>query len=137
MQTAENQVLLVINSGSSSLKFSISSIASPPQVLYRGQITSIGKTGNFQVDNQQGDRQEEQPITVADHEQAVLFLLEWLDRKAATLDIVVAGHRVVHGGERYHAPERVTDEVMAYLHSLIPLAHNHQPACRALLLCRN
>ena len=128
MQTPSNHVLLVINSGSSSLKFLITKIESPSQTLYRGQISAIGKTGHFWINDHQDSRLHEESISVADHEQALLALLNWLGRKAAELEIIAAGHRVVHGGTRFHAPVLVTDNVIAYLHTLIPLAPNHQPA---------
>ncbi|HEX20528.1 MAG TPA: hypothetical protein ENG78_06900 [Acidiferrobacteraceae bacterium] len=128
MQNAPDQVLLVINSGSSSLKFSINKIASPLQTLYRGEITAIGETSRFQVNDHQNNRLHEHPITVSDHAQAVRVLLDWLEKEAANVEIIAAGHRVVHGGIRFHAPVLITEEVIAYLHILIPLAPSHQSA---------
>lgn len=128
MQSVSNQVLLVINSGSSSLKFTIKEITSPLKTLYRGRITSIGKTGRFQVNDRHGNLLQEHPTTVADHEQAVRVFLDWLDKEASALEIIAAGHRVVHGGTRFHEPVLITDDVIACLESLIPLAPNHQPA---------
>jgi len=128
MQTASNQVLLIINSGSSSLKFSINKIASPLQVFYHGEMTAIGEAGHFHVDDQKDNRLFEQPITVSDHDQALRVLLDWLDKQAAKLEIIAAGHRIVHGGIRFHSPVLITDDVIDYLHTLIPLAPNHQPA---------
>lgn len=65
---------------------------------------------------------------VSNHGKALGVLLNWLAIKATSLEIVAAGHRVVHGGSCFHEPVLITDNVITYLESLIPLAPNHQPA---------
>lgn len=127
MQIAPNQVLLIINSGSSSLKFAIYRLEESLQMLYRGEITAIGTSGHFRINDHQGHPVQEQTLTLTDHEQAMARILDWLDREAA-LDIIAAGHRVVHGGARFHEPVLINDDVMTYLETLVPLAPNHQPA---------
>ncbi len=120
-------VVLTINSGSSSLKFAIYRLSQPRHPLYRGSITAIGSTGHFQVGDAEGQTVEDHVIAVGDHEQALNALLAWLDQQAASLDLIAAGHRIVHGGERFHDSVVITDGVMAYLDTLVPLAPNHQP----------
>lgn len=119
--------LLIVNCGSSSLKFALYRLAARLELQLRGQITAIGKTGHFQVRNTNGHSLDDRSIAVADHQQAAQILLDWLSGDAVSLDIVAAGHRVVHGGNRFHVPTLLTDEVVTYLQTLIPLAPNHQP----------
>lgn len=121
--------VLTLNCGSSSLKFAIYRLTQPVQPLYRGGITAIGSNGRFEVRIPNGDTVEDQAILVGDHEQAFSVLLEWLNRQAETFELIAAGHRIVHGGERFHDSVLITDEVIAYLETLVPLAPNHQPNC--------
>jgi len=128
LRTLSTPALFIINSGSSSLKFSVNALNAPRQTLYRGHIDAIGGSGRFQVSDGNGQPVHAQAVIVGDHGQAIQTLLDWLSREAASLDIVAAGHRVVHGGTRFHEPVLINAEVVDYLHTLIPLAPNHQPA---------
>lgn len=137
LQTSSSSVLFIINSGSSSLKFLVTGMGasqknqSKPlgQNLYRGRIDSIGGSNRLQVSNGNERVVHSKQVDVANHGQAIQIILDWLSKEAPSLDIVAVGHRVVHGGTRYHQPVLITPQVLDYLHSLIPLAPNHQPAC--------
>jgi len=128
MQITTKRVLLIINCGSSSLKFAIYRLTNLQQPLFRGQIKAIGGNSQFQVCD--GDQQilHAQSITISDHRQAMQVLLEWKSREVGSLEIAAVGHRVVHGGTRFYEPALINAEVINYLQSLIPLAPNHQPA---------
>jgi len=126
-RTASVPVLLIINSGSSSLKFSVNKLKAPLEFQFRGSITAIGETGRLQIHDSNGRVVREQVVSVSGHEQALQLLFDWLAKEADTFEIVAAGHRVVHGGTRFHGPTLVNDEVLAELHSLTALAPNHQP----------
>ncbi|HEC29504.1 MAG TPA: acetate/propionate family kinase [Gammaproteobacteria bacterium] len=131
VDTDQSQSLLTINSGSSSLRFALFSIHEPdtPQCLYRGGITAIGGGGRFHVHDAGGDLFHAQDTAIPDHGHALQILLAWLSKEMLLQKLVGVGHRVVHGGRRFHAPVRVTEENLVYLKTLIPLAPNHQPAC--------
>ncbi len=129
--TAPVPVLLIINSGSSSLKFSVNRLSTPLEPCFRGSITAIGETGRLQIHGSNGRVVQEQAVRVRDHDQALRLLCDWLAGEAGAFDIVAAGHRVVHGGTRLHEPTLVNEEVLSYLHSLTALAPNHQPASLA------
>jgi len=132
MSSGHTPSLLAINSGSSSLKFALFAIheAGTPQGLYRGEFTAIGDDGGrLHIRNANGDPTHSQDTVIHDHQHALQILLEWLSEKAGTLKLTGAGHRVVHGGRRFHTPVHVTGEVLDYLHTLTPLAPNHQPPC--------
>jgi len=132
MSSRPTPCLLTINSGSSSLKFALFTLRETgiPQDLYRGVFTAIGDdSGRFYIRNANGDLTHSQDVAIRDHQYALKILLEWLPEAAGALKLIGAGHRVVHGGRRFHAPVRVTGEVLDYLHTLTPLAPNHQPPC--------
>ncbi len=121
--------LLVLNAGSSSLKFALFEGA---ERCLRGQVGAIGEGGWVEWDGHR-TRQE-----FRDHRTALDWLLERLEARAATIEAV--GHRVVHGGGKYDAPARVTPRLLDELEVLVPLAPLHQPpalaAMRALAALR-
>ncbi len=130
------QGLLVLNAGSSSLKFALFDVAAVPDgdpvPVLRGQIEGIGTAARFVVDGG-----EAAPLDhVSDHEGAIAHLLDWLDARAGAAPLAGAGHRVVHGGTEFTAPMRVDEDVIVRLTALEPLAPHHQPhnlaAIRAL-----
>jgi acetate kinase len=97
--------VLVLNSGSSSLKYRLFSGA---DTVAKGIVENIGETGS----------------STPDHEAALRSVLDGLD--LAGLGAV--GHRVVHGGERFAHPTVITDEVVTGIRELVPLAPLHNPA---------
>ncbi|MEN9711079.1 MAG: hypothetical protein RL441_1071 [Actinomycetota bacterium] len=108
-----SSLVLVINSGSSSLKYQLIDSATEA-VLLKGNVERIG-------DNGQG--------FFADHEVALEHVLEQIQAASYSLgDIAVVGHRVVHGGKLFTAPTIVDAEVLRGIESLIPLAPLHNPA---------
>jgi acetate kinase len=130
--------ILVLNAGSSSLKFALFEAAgAEPVELLGGQIENIGRQPHFVVER--GAAAPPAPATVAaiaDHDAALDLLLDWLEDAAGGSDLIAAGHRVVHGGMDFVAPIAITPEVLAALAELEPLAPQHQPhnlaAIRAL-----
>lgn len=106
-------LVLVINSGSSSLKYQLID-ADSEEALLKGNVERIG-------DNGQG--------FFADHEIALEYVLSQVEAANFSLShIAVVGHRVVHGGQLFTQPTVVTPEVMREIESLIPLAPLHNPA---------
>ncbi len=119
--------VLILNSGSSSIKFAV---FQDDTRLLAGQIAGIGDTPAFAAKNADG-----QPLapgidalsTTTDHSGALTVLLDWLQGDGLGLNIIAAGHRVVHGGTGFTRPARVTPAIIADLKKLIPLAPHHQP----------
>ena len=143
------EVILVLNAGSSSIKFALFEVAAAsvqdgldPALLLRGQIEDIGRAPRFQLgQTPHGDTFAAPPdgaavATAVDHAGALDLLLDWLGTGGSNLQIIAAGHRVVHGGVKFSAPHRITPDVIAELEALTPLAPHHQPhnvaAIRAL-----
>jgi acetate kinase len=128
--------LLVLNSGSSSLKFAVYALSdgeveTEPRRRLRGQITGLDARPRFQVkDGGGGTVEERDPSNGSDsfgQDEALGFLLDWLDRELEGQPLRAAGHRVVHGGQAFQGAVRVTDEVLDRLDTLVPLAPLHQP----------
>ena len=123
--------LLILNAGSSSLKFSVFRDCQPPELLLRGQLAGLQSEPRFVVHDLSGQIVDEQAWpagSTLSHQQAIEFLFDWGQRlRDGGLHLVAAGHRVVHGGTKFHQPARVDDELLADLESLVPLAPLHQP----------
>ncbi|RKF34654.1 acetate/propionate family kinase [Paraburkholderia fungorum] len=124
-------VILVINAGSSSIKFhAFSARDGKLDPIAGGKIEEIYTNPHFQVKRQDGEIVEDKRWPAGErlgHDNAIAFLLEWLRAHAGDARLVAVGHRVVHGGERYSAPVRIDANVLAELEALIPLAPLHQP----------
>ena len=114
------EAILVLNAGSSSIKFSVFRDAVP----VRGQIGGIGVVPFFEARGLEG---KPDIAGVHDHSSALGVLLTWLRQDDAMGCIEAVGHRVVHGGSTFVDPVRVTPEIMDALANLEPLAPHHQP----------
>jgi acetate kinase len=119
----DSRLVLVINSGSSSLKFRLVDPDSG-QALEGGVIQNIGEPSS----------------RVADHEEALRLAFEHLAEAGVDLKaggLLAAGHRVVHGGKRFHRPTVLDDAVVAEIEKLSELAPLHNPpAVRGIAVAR-
>jgi acetate kinase len=122
---------LVLNAGSSSLKFCV---FKRPETLQwqldaKGQIEGIGTAPRLLVKDGAGARVADDSLdaTVSDGRKAVDALAAWLHSKYGGGKVLGVGHRVVHGGSRFAGPTVVNQETLAQLRELIPLAPLHQP----------
>ena len=126
-----NDYALVLNAGSSSLKFCVFGRpeAEDWYVESRGQIEGIGTSPRITVRNGDGeilvDRQPDG--AVHDGRDALNHLAAWLKATYEGAQIVGVGHRVVHGGAQFTGPVVVTPQILVALHRLTPLAPLHQP----------
>ena len=127
--------ILVLNAGSSSIKFSIFAFSGEVRslaLLYHGELEGIGAKPRFIVNDATGKRVVGEPVTAGatgnlGHEDALAVLLDWIEGHAAGLAIIAAGHRVVHGGALFSAPVIVGPAVISQLERFVPLAPLHQP----------
>ncbi len=120
---------LVLNAGSSSLKFCIFQHADDQalRVDTRGVIEGIGSEPCLLVRNAGGTLLEKHEVNAGDGRKAVQELAEWIRSKYRGAVVLGVGHRVVHGGQSFTGPALVTPQVLAELHQLTSLAPLHQP----------
>ena len=126
-----SDAILILNAGSSSLKFSVFLDSDPPELVLRGQLESLLTAPRFVARDATGrvvDEHAWPPGSALSHADAIEFLFDWGRRgKLGELRLVAAGHRVVHGGTKFTQPVRVDGGVLTDLELLVPLAPLHQP----------
>jgi acetate kinase len=126
-----SEYAVVVNAGSSSLKFSV--FGRPANEHWRlearGQVEGIGSSPRFSAKDGTGQSVADQELdgSVKDGRSATSFVAEWLRGRFGRADVRGVGHRIVHGGARYTGPTIVTPEILEDLRGLIPLAPLHQP----------
>ncbi|GGT33738.1 acetate kinase [Streptomyces purpureus] len=131
--TAHPSRVLVLNSGSSSVKYQLLDMADSSRLAV-GLVERIGEETSRLVHTPlQGDGagKREKNAPIADHAAALKAVAEELSADGLGLDspeLAAIGHRVVHGGLRFTAPTVVTDEVLAEIERLVPVAPLHNPA---------
>jgi acetate kinase len=122
---------LVLNAGSSSLKFCVFQRpkGSEWRIAARGQIEGIGTSPRLRVKDDEGTvlADENLDAGVKDGSAAVDSLAVWLRSRYGGSRVLGVGHRVVHGGPRFSGPAIVDQQVLEQLRELIPLAPLHQP----------
>jgi acetate kinase len=124
--------IVVLNAGSSSIKFSLFAERSRElELVARGQVEGIYTAPHFTAKDAAGKPAGEKRWdagTKLGHDNALVYILEWLKVSYGTdYRPAAVGHRVVHGGTGYAAPVRVDAAVVAELEKLVPLAPLHQP----------
>jgi acetate kinase len=123
--------IVVINAGSSSLKFSLFVVRGDDLALdVRGQIEGLNTAPRFAARDSAGRILAERSWGEGerlDHDGAVAYLRGFLREQLADDRLVGVGHRVVHGGLEYAEPVRVDDRVLEALERFVPLAPLHQP----------
>jgi acetate kinase len=123
--------ILVVNAGSSSVKFQIFGIgeAGALRRLVKGQIDGIGTRPRLAAKAADGSALIDKaypPGEIADVPAAIAAVASWL-RETQSLDLLAVGHRVVHGGPKYDRPVVIDETVVANLEKYVSLAPLHQP----------
>jgi acetate kinase len=128
---AVDDYALVLNAGSSSLKFCVyrRPEAEAWRLEARGQIEGIGTAPRLSAKDGEGAALADQPLdaSVRDGRAALDRLADWLRSRYGGARVLGVGHRVVHGGPRFGGPAVVTSQVLEELKKLVPLAPLHQP----------
>ncbi len=132
--------ILVLNCGSSSLKFQLIATdleriaANSDKRLAHGQIERIGGAAIITL-TAEGKQPQRSAAPVRDIKSAVEMIVRWIASEASEIeeitslaDIHAVGHRVVHGGEKFTASAIITDEVLRGIEDCIELAPLHNPA---------
>ena len=123
--------ILVLNSGSSSLKYQLIDMENE-KVLAKGNYERIGMEGSFVTHKANGEKYKYER-DAKNHEEAISFVLDqFTDSEHGVIssldEISAVGHRVVHGGEKFNKSVAITDEVIETIRECIPLAPLHNPA---------
>ncbi|MBC2681327.1 acetate kinase [Corynebacterium anserum] len=127
-----NKYALVLNSGSSSIKFQVldPNADSTQEPFVSGLVERIGeKSGHIKIQTETTKMEDTRPIL--SHSvglERAFGMMTLLGVGPQDLDLCAVGHRVVHGGDEFHAPELIEGDVLDRLRALIPLAPLHNPA---------
>ena len=124
-------IILVLNSGSSSLKYQLINTQTK-LLLAKGNFERIGQQSAF-LTHQIGEEKHKFEMDVPDHEMALNIILGKLTSKTfgviSGVDCIDAiGHRIVHGGDKFTSSVLINDEVIKQIEECIPLAPLHNPA---------
>jgi acetate kinase len=122
--------ILIINAGSSSIKFSVFETEADRSLVVRahGQVEGIGIAPRLEVADGLGGKPTSEPVAGAGHSGAIEAIHRWfVHHIGPESSFAGVGHRIVHGGSDYGAPVLIDDRVMAALEALAPLAPLHQP----------
>jgi acetate kinase len=128
------EAVLVLNSGSSSIKFGLFEIsAAEPALLCKGLLDEHEAKPRLVVKGAAGEDLFEKRRDETDADGGHLFadVLAFIDDRFGQDSLRAAGHRIVHGGPDHSGPVELTDDVYAKLEALTPLAPLHQPRCLA------
>jgi acetate kinase len=123
-----SSTILVINCGSSSVKFAVFANDASLRRLWRGRLERIGlAVSRFAAVDASGVQVVEECDAIADHGMALEFLFRKLERDTSAALPAAVGHRVVQGGADCDCPLIVTSSLEARLRALAPLAPLHMP----------
>jgi acetate kinase len=120
---------LVLNAGSSSLKFCVFQRPAGESwhLAARGQIEGIGTSPRLSAKDADGESLANHDVAARDGKEALDALAGWLRSKYGGSRVLGVGHRVVHGGSQFKGPTILNADVMRELYQLVPLAPLHQP----------
>ncbi len=124
----KNPSVLTINGGSSSIKFGLFEVGDPPQRVLHGEIDRIGQTqSTLRAEGLIPADRITQSVTVANHAAAVDTLMNFIEERGSERAVTAVGHRVVHGGPKYWAPQRITADMIGELRGFSSYDPEHLP----------
>ena len=125
--------VLALNAGSSSIKFALfaDGATAQPALLLKGQVEGVATLPQFTAQDAAGKKMADQDWTTAGagHHAVLPQLLDWIEAHLGSTGLAAVGHRVVHGGQDFTAPTRLSSAVVLALDTLTPFAPLHQPHC--------
>lgn len=125
-----SSLVLVVNAGSSSLKYSLVD-GETGEMQAVGVAERVGGDDGILTHTGPDGEKHRSELALPSHEAALEAALKAFDEHGPALDasaLAAVGHRVVHGGERFSAPTLVDDELVSAVEELVPLAPLHNPA---------
>jgi acetate kinase len=128
-----NEVILVLNAGSSSLKFGLFEFSEngsePGQIALGVARPETGSSYRVKIGSADGSLRLDQTWLGSTVDELVTTLLGWIDEQRDLGEVVAVGHRIVHSGPEFCEPKTINDRILERLVALTPLAPLHQPAC--------
>ncbi len=139
MKPSSDVHILTVNAGSSSIKLALFAYAAgngphktipdsdAPRKVLEAAVENIGQPSARLVTPEGTQPLASHGAQAATHADAAVLLAQWLAPRVAAGSIAAVGHRIVHGGPRYHRATFATDEVLADLQQLAPFDPEHLP----------
>ena len=119
--------ILIINGGSSTIKFALYTADKTLTHLFHGKIDRIGLTDSTLTYNVEGENQKNTlPIHASDNKMASTYLMNWLEKQVEFASVKAVAHRIVHGMHHTES-ERITPELLDELRQIIPYDPDHLP----------
>lgn len=123
-----NPTLLIINSGSSSVKFQVFADHPDLTLLAHGKVVNLGTAPTFTVfDATQEQAPSKKLKSDCNNKEAIHLILDWVNQHNQNWEIKAVAHRVVHGGATFKHSVLITSEIMKQLKQFNSLAPLHQP----------
>jgi len=123
-----NPHVLTINGGSSSIKFALFEVGDSLRRILEGGVERIGQPeATLRVKGLNKADDFSRLVKAPDHTAAVDALMDGIEEHIGREALAAVGHRVVHGGQKYWEPQRITPEMMAELRRLSPFDPEHLP----------
>jgi acetate kinase len=125
---SDRSCILTINCGSSSVKFALFGWAKKPARLLSGRVERIGlPSSRLVMAAADGSQAEDRTVSAPDQAAAINLVIEILGYLVGLTNIAAVGHRIVHGGNRFHGPAVVTPLMLAELRKIVPFDPDHLP----------
>lgn len=126
MGASDSYHILAVNAGSSSIKVTVFKVSDQSQRVAEILISNIGQP-NASLIVKAGRQSDSQPVTETTYKAAVNLLTSWLKQQDFITSISVIGHRIVHGGPHYSAPQVIDAKLLDGLNQLTAFDPDHLP----------
>lgn len=121
------EYVLALNAGSSSIKFALYQVSDPPGRLLQGKIDRIGLSGtNLTFKNLAENKTGHQDIKASSHKTAINSLIDWLTHQIDMPKVMAVGHRIVHG-MKFSEPHRISQRLLDELRRIKQYDPEHLP----------
>ena len=128
MDRSRNPHILTVNVGSSSIKFGLFEAGAGLRREYAGTIEQIGlPSATLRIIGAEPTDNISEQVSAPDHTAAMDALLDWIEKRGDIKALSGVGHRVVHGGPNYSAPQRITPELLDELRRISSFDPQHLP----------
>ncbi len=125
--TTDKPYILIINGGSSTIRFALYTADKTITRLFHGKMDRIGLKGSTLTNNIDGGNQNVVlPIDASDNKMAAAYLMNWLEKQVEFASVKAVAHRIVHG-MHHTKSERITPELLDELRRIIPYDPDHLP----------